>query len=337
MNYAFVYPETAISANGGVRMQALMWKKGLEKLGHRVVLVNSWDVPVWKDFDAVIIFSYSAGVRNVARDIASENPNIVLAPIIDPSVPDYIYKFFVKYWGFQKTLGLSSRYHDLWLASKYCKIFLVRSEQERHYTNYTLEIPQDRIFTVPLNFRVPQIKFFPSKKNFCLHVSRLEAKNKNVPRLIEAAKKYGFELRLAGYLSGDKGKKWLEDLIGGAKNIVYEGEVNEEKLLDLYSRAKVFALPSLVEGVGMVALEAAAYGCEIVLTNIGAPKEYFGDRAILVNPKNVDDIGLSIKKALVNGFAQPSLKLFVEEHYSDVAICKLLNSVVAQAFNKSIK
>lgn len=26
----------------------------------------------------------------------------------------------------------------------------------------------------------------------------------------------------------------------------------------------------------MVALEAAAYGCEIVLTNYGAPKEYYG-------------------------------------------------------------
>ena len=30
---------------------------------------------------------------------------------------------------------------------------------------------------------------------------------KNVPRLIEAAKKYGFDLKLAGHISGEKEEK----------------------------------------------------------------------------------------------------------------------------------
>ena len=40
----------------------------------------------------------------------------------------------------------------------------------------------------------------------------------------------------------------------------------------------------------MVALEAAAQGAEIVLTNDGAPKDYYKGRAYLVNPKSVDEI-----------------------------------------------
>lgn len=70
------------------------------------------------------------------------------------------------------------------------------------------------------------------------------------------------------------------------------------------SMLKFLLCRSLQEGVGMVALEAAAYGCEIVLTNYGAPKEYYGGRAILVNPMNVDEIGEAIMTAMNRGYAQ---------------------------------
>ena len=53
-----------------------------------------------------------------------------------------------------------------------------------------------------------------NKENFCFHCSRLSAENKNVPRIIEAAKKYGFELVLAGTLVGRDEEKWLDDQIG---------------------------------------------------------------------------------------------------------------------------
>lgn len=46
-----------------------------------------------------------------------------------------------------------------------------------------------------------------------------------------------------------------------------------------------------MEGVGIVAVDAAIYGCEIVITNIGGPKEYYDNMAYTVNPYNIDDIG----------------------------------------------
>ena len=64
----------------------------------------------------------------------------------------------------------------------------------------------------------------------------------------------------AGYLHGEEEKDWLRNLIGTAKNIEYVGTLSEDSLKDYYRRAKVFALPSYSEGVGMVAMEATDYG-----------------------------------------------------------------------------
>lgn len=333
MKYAFVYSSHAISPKGGVKVQAEMWKSGLEKLGHHVDMVDSWNGAEWKSYDVLLFFGYSQGSRNYIANLYKENENIVIAPIIDPSTPDFIFKFFCKWWGFQKYLGLSSRFHDLWLASKYPKCWLVRSEEERHYTHYCLEIPQCKIKKVPLHFRISQIKEFPLKENFCLHVSRLASANKNVPRLVAAAKKYGFNLKLAGHLMGLTELNWMKQLIGDAKNIEYVGELTEEELKDMYKRARVFALPSLQEGVGMVALEAAAYGCEIVLTNYGAPKEYYDGRAVLVNPKSVDEIGRGIMKVMNESWGQPALKKFVEDNYSEAACCRLLHESICMGLS----
>ena len=334
MKYCFVSTFQSISPKGGVKVQAEMWKAGLEKLGHTVTLARPWDPPKWSSFDAIIMFGYAPGIAALADSLAKENPNLVIAPIIDPPWNRFIYKFFVKYWGAKKCLGLSSRYHDLWLARNAPSLWLVRSDYERSVVNYALEIPQEKIVKIPLHYRIPSLKDFPQKENFCFHASRLKSPNKNVPRMIEAAKKYGFNLKLAGHLKGNSEKEWLNSLIGASKNIEYVGEISDAELLDYYKRAKVLALPSMFEGVGMVALEGAAYGCEVVLTNFGAPKEYYNGRAILVNPKSVDDIGQGISKAIKEGFSQPELKAYIETHYSEDALMRELNEKIFAAIGK---
>lgn len=334
MKYCFVIPFQCISPKGGVKVQAEMWKAGLEKLGHSVTMAGSWDTPEWSSFDAIIIFGYAPGVASFAESLAKENPHLVMAPIIDPPWAGFIYKFFVKYWGAKKGFGLSSRFHDLWLARKYPCLWLVRSEEERRMVNYALEIPQEKIVKIPLHYRIPTLEVFPKKECFCFHASRLKSANKNVPRIIESAKKYGFNLKLAGHLKGASERKWLDDLIGNSKNIEYVGEVSETELLEYYKRAKVLALPSIFEGVGMVALEGAAYGCEVVLTKFGAPKEYYDGRAILVDPKSVDEIGQGISKAIKDGFSQPGLKAHIESHYSECALMRELNEKISVAIGK---
>ena len=90
-------------------------------------------------------------------------------------------------------------------------------------------------------------------------------------------------------------------------NITILGYLTYEELESWYNRAKVFALPSLFEGVGLVALEAAMHHCDIVLTNLGGPKEYYGGFAHTVNPYSVDEIGQAVVKALES---EANTKLF---------------------------
>lgn len=329
MKYAFIDSMGSLTYNNGIKIQAIMWRDGLEKLGHDVILVNLWEKIDFSTFDAVIIFAMGENIYKLVSGLSKINRNIIMAPILDPNRSMRLFKFFFKYYGCTR-FALSNHFHDTWSIRKKIKGWLVRSEEESQYINYCLDIPEDKIIKVPLNYRIPEISNMPEKENFCLHVSRLDSANKNVPRLIEAAKKYGFKLKLAGHVFGEKEADELCKMISGNDNIEYLGEVSDEQLFSLYKKAKVFALPSLREGVGMVALEAAAYGCEIVLTNIGAPKEYYEGKAILINPYDIDDIGHGVMKALQYGFSQPGLKHFVENNYSSKACCRLLNKCVCK-------
>lgn len=66
-------------------------------------------------------------------------------------------------------------------------------------------------------------------------------------------------------------------------------------------------------------------GCEIVVTDIPGPKEYYAGMASVVNPYNVDEIGLSIKERL-NGVlvSQPKLSEYIYKEFSPNRVVKLL-------------
>ena len=330
MKIAIVNSNEAITAHGGVRVQGIMWREGLVSIGHECVLIDFWQENDWTSFDAIIVLGYGGIIRNFCRNIRPLCKKLVLAPIIDPNWSTCKYKFFAKYWGAHKSVGLTSRFHDLYLAAQRCDLFLARSDFEALYINKCLDVDYDIIKWVPLSIRTAILDEMPHKERFALHVSRLASANKNVARIIEAAIKFNFPLKLAGFLNGEKELKWLHGLIDGHSNIEYLGVLSDEELCELYKRAKVFALPSTNEGVGMVALEAAGFGCEIVLTNVGAPKEYFKGKARLVDPYSVDEIGQAIVKSLDEGYSQPELLKFVSENYSLEACSKRLADALCQ-------
>lgn len=324
MKIAIINSNAAISVGGGVRLQGIMWHDGLVKLGHDCDLINFWDVNDWGSYDWIIVLAYGEMFPNLMRNLPKVNPNIAVAPIIDPQWSKPLFRFFFKYWGFKKQFGLSSQHHDFYLYGRTAKLYLTRSNQETEFLSDCCDIPIEQIKLVPLSLRFDVANEMPRKENFCFHCSRLRAENKNVPRLITAAKKFGFQLKLAGALHGKEDEKWLKDLIGNSSNIEYVGMISDEELISFYKRCKVFALPSLLEGVGMVALEAAAFGAEIVLTKLGAPKEYWQGHAELVDPYNTDEIGLAVLKCMNKDFSKSNMLEFIRNNYSLEACTKKL-------------
>ncbi len=73
--------------------------------------------------------------------------------------------------------------------------------------------------------------------------------------------------------------------------------VEHEQLPSVYRQYKVHVLPSWFETTGLVSLEAALCGCNIVTTNRGFAREYFGDLAWYCDPAKPKSIREAIEAA----------------------------------------
>ena len=329
MKIGITLPHVAFTYHAGIPVQGRFWKEGLEALGHQVFLLNNWELFEYDKMDYIIILGQGIFMSELVNTYKKyPKLKVVSAPIIDWHKSLWEFKMRCKYFGWHKG-GLVKPLHEIYAVRDKIDFFLVRSEFEKNVIMTGFGVNSSKVHVVPVSLRIDNIPEvdYAKKEDFCLHVSRLPSWGKNAPRLVEAAKKYGFNLKLAGTLHGEE-RQWFDKLIDGAANIEYIGRLSDEELFKYYRRAKVFALPSIVEGVGSVALEAAISGCEIVLTDIGGPKEYYNGRAVLVNPYDVDSIGKGVLEAFDSKHAQPELKEYILNNYNLMACSKKLEDVL---------
>lgn len=319
MRIAFIIYQGAVISgkSNGIRNQALTWKKNLEQYGNDVSLINHWESYDWNSFEAIHIFGYDTSIHTFVKGLYAYNQNIFISPIIDSLQPYWKYKL-ASFNGFEK-LRLYSVNYSLKKAMPYIKGIFVRSKHEAGYFLNSLNQKKEKIHHVPLSYSLPVPKDIESlihhKHPFCLHVSSLYQDRKNVKRLIEAAKKYKFNLKLVGNTGNKAQEDKIKGWIGQNDNIELLGYVSYEQLLNLYEKAKVFALPSTCEGVGIVALDAALYGNNIVLTNIAGPKEYYNMDVELIDPMSIDQIGKAVCKQMKIQ-SKVELSNFIKVNYS---------------------
>lgn len=333
MKVAFViYPGACLVGEGdGQRMQALTWKEALHTQDIEVELVNPWKGYDWKRYDVIHVFGFGLWNYDFIHWGSRINPNFVFSPIIDSNTPMWKYRL-ATYCGSSR-LRLYSRNQMLRVLRKDIKLFLARSEYEAEYLHKGYGIGNEKIARVPLSYRFDNYTGI-SKKEFCLFAGTMTQERKNVATLIKAALKYDFPLVLVGNTGNRDTLRRLESLAGDSGRIQIKGFVTDNELKKLYNQARVFALPSLNEGVGLVALEAAVHGCNIVITRTGGPKEYYGDLAYTVDPRNMDDIGIAIKKALADRNKQPQLREHIIKNYSPEVCVRKLTDAYQRIFEK---
>ncbi|MFH5886171.1 glycosyltransferase [Halalkalibaculum sp. DA3122] len=324
MNIAFILSGPTLAPSNGVVSQARTWKEGLERLEHNVTMINMWNKNYWEEFDIIHYYGFSIYMRDHIMGVSKINPNIVVSPILDPDYSVNRLKLYAR-WGSLK-LGLTNRYHSFKSVTDKIKLFLTRSEFEQRYITRGLAINGDKSVVVPLSYNITTKDNIPDKEPFCFHLSLLTDERKNVKRLIQAANKYKFKLVLGGKLRNQKERKLLDSWIGDSKYVEYRGYLSKDELMNLYARAKVFALPSTNEGVGIVALEAAAMGCNIVITELGGPKEYYDGMAEVVDPYDIDEIGKSVSKLLNGKTYQPQLQKKIRKENSLNAVAQKLET-----------
>lgn len=93
----------------------------------------------------------------------------------------------------------------------------------------------------------------------------------------------------------------LKGLIEGLDlehQVVFAGYMPDEDLVALLNRARVLVLPSLMEGFGLPAVEAAACGCPVIATQASPLPDLLGAGGLYFDPECQPELEAALKRVL---------------------------------------
>jgi glycosyltransferase involved in cell wall biosynthesis len=202
------------------------------------------------------------------------------------------------------------------LMARAANVVIVPTESVRGEVCKHLGLSADKVFAVP---EAARECFAPMEvvatedvrrrlgigDDFLLTVGTIEPR-KNLQTLVSA-----FEEVASGHsqptlqlvIAGSPG--WLSAPFFAAlqrspmrNRIILTEYLNDEELRALYSSCRAFVYPSIYEGFGLPPLEAMACGAPVITSRIPALEETTGGAAILVEPRNVQDLADAIASML---------------------------------------
>jgi glycosyltransferase involved in cell wall biosynthesis len=137
--------------------------------------------------------------------------------------------------------------------------------------------------------------------------------HKNVETLIDAfAMLEGTKLVLVGalhdtYVSSAASVRSRIEKLGLTSDVLLPGYVSDDTLAGLYSGAAAVVLPSLAEGFGLPAVEAAACGAPVVLSDIPAHRETLGNEALFFPARDAARLAEQLEQLLGSEVLRRSL------------------------------
>jgi glycosyltransferase involved in cell wall biosynthesis len=170
--------------------------------------------------------------------------------------------------------------------------------------NYlTTHVSESEKNSVRQKYNLPQnFLFYPAQ--FWLH--------KNHGRIVQALGQLKAEHSLevpivfCGSHGGQLREQVFKDVMQSAKDlkveqqVKYLGYVPEAEMSALYAMATALVMPTFFGATNIPPLEAFAFGCPVVTSNIRGIREQMGDAAILVDPLNSVDIARGIHRVVTD-------------------------------------
>ncbi|MCG3141917.1 MAG: hypothetical protein HDKAJFGB_03259 [Anaerolineae bacterium] len=169
-------------------------------------------------------------------------------------------------------------------------------------------------------------------RDFVLCVARVDER-KNTIGLVRAWNDETTPLALVGRAPDPA---YLEMCRAIAKpHIYFLGALPPSQVADAGAAAKVHVMASWWEEQGMAALEAALAGCNLVMTQNGPGREYFGDACFTCDPADEASIRAAIRAAL-DAPRQTALAARVRERFTWDAAADVLVAQYHQAAAEKI-
>ena len=144
----------------------------------------------------------------------------------------------------------------------------------------------------PVQISKEMLSFNPKPKTYYVTLSRLVG-SKHIDLLIEAAKKEKFKLQIIGTGKDEEYLKTIAD-----EHIEFLGRVEDDKLYDIYSKAKAFLNGAVDEEFGIAQIEAMSYGLPVIAFASGGHLETVKDgvNGYLFDELSVGSLLLAIDK-----------------------------------------
>lgn len=298
---------------------------GVEKRGAKVTVdLEAKEDP--KNYDIVHLFNFAlpdyvkilaqnakaAGVPYVVTTLYEDVPNFhYQSHVLSKCLIEYVSKGQDERW-FEtnrpnlKDVKPSGHFNNTWTAQNSAGLFVSGPSEgkilERDYGKNLPIFPV--MFGSTVAKRATAEKFIQTYgiKDFVLCVGRLETR-KNQLMLLKALENTDIPVVIigSGFSYQPEYAEAVQKFKRQGKTLIL-GRLDNEMLASAYCAAKVHALPSFYELPGLVSLEAAYYGCNVVASgNSGTIEDYLGDLAFYCDPKDER----SIREAVLKALSQP--------------------------------
>lgn len=341
MLIAFITRSTLYSVSGGDSIQVMQTARHLRMLGIGVDIRLTTDEIDYSRYDLLHFFNIIRPADMLYHIRRSGKPYVVSTLLIDYSAYDKHHRGglsgfacrFLTSNGIEylKTIARyllgrdSLRSKDyVWKGQQRC-VEEILTKAAYIFPNSELEyqdlVRQYRIASgwqaVPNGLDAQLFRFdgrMKKDERLVLCVGRIEG-IKNQLNLIRALNDTRYKLVLIGAAAPNQRAYYQECRRIASNNILFLGHLPQEELVPYYQRAKVHILPSWFEICGLSSLEAGAMGCNIVITDKGYTRAYYGNEAFYCDPGNPVSIRAAVDRAARSECAG-ALRRRIEKDYT---------------------
>jgi len=322
MRVAFITRSTLYTVQGGDTFQVAQTARHLGKLGIAVDILLTDQVIDYEQYDLLHFFNIIRPA-DILCHIQPGKPFVVSTLLVDYSGYDKHHRKGLSGWLFRllspgaieycKTIARYFLGKDKLMTKSYlwkgqqssvqeiidnASLLFSNSSLESRQLAERYEVKADCI-SIPNGLDAELFSYDERQQKderLVLCVARIEG-IKNQLNLIKALNNTRYRLLIIGDHAPGHIDYYRECRRIAGGNVEFIRHIPQHDLVQYYQKAKVHILPSWFETCGLSSLEAGAMGCNIVITDKGYTREYYGDYAFYCDPDDPASIFMAVDNA----------------------------------------